>query len=176
MEPNRSPSQQRLNAQISFPFPATGGKSACVAVPQMGRRCTLCAQKTIQRLLPTEVASSEAERRQTQPGLKVKDLEASKQLADSLPPPCLTIGIPSKVKPHSHAQRNVPICAHPTARLLSTAGKSPSTASPCLSLLASLLWLRGDSCPSLSSAGTKCIPTTWAGEGLGWQLSLSAAR
>lgn len=55
-----------------FPFPAMGGQGACVALPRMVGRCTFGAQGTIQRLRPAEVASSEAEQRQTQPGLKSK--------------------------------------------------------------------------------------------------------
>lgn len=79
--------------------------------------------------------------------------------------------IPSNVTPSLKFQRDVPVCAHPTTRLLSTAEKSlhPQLplVSPSQSQFQKHLW--GSSWP-------KCTPTwlhfgqlLWVGKALGWQ-------
>lgn len=175
MEPSKA-QVSKDGVPTLFPFPAMGGQGACVALPRMVGRRTFGAQGTIQRLLPAEVASSEAERRQTQPGLKSKLSEQQRS-----PPTARLWGFLRKWGPTLTIQRNVPVCAHPTARLLNTAGKSlhtqlppPLFSLPSQNQSQKHLW--GGGCPSLGSAGPKCILSAWAGKALGWQTLLEHCK
>lgn len=119
------------------PTPWAATVHAWVALPRKATGCTFCAQRPIRRLLPTEVVSSEAESRQTQPGSKSKISElqncqpTTAFLLPSLRGPDYEDSF--KSQPRSQVSKGCPICAHPTARLLSRE-VLPSTTSPSFSL------------------------------------------